>query len=208
MGTTRQSKSPQRARAPAAAPKKAAPPPSRTPAPKPGGSLVLHALYMISIGIFNTASATPPSWRPNLTQRYTAYALSSLFYTAAGTFALCAALWCPLASTQGWPPQYAVPEAVLVMLQGVWSYWSDVIDVGTVSYAHPIDRFSAVTLTGLQFVKFGVMLRPWMDRVDALWTGTALLVAIGCKMADYDAMQSKSISYYRRSHFWLSLIHI
>ena len=119
--------------------------------PKPGANLVAHALYMVTVGIFNTASTVPPKWRKDLKARSTPYALSSLFFCVVGAVALLQAVYCPLAIA-GWPTRYGVPEAVLVILAGVWSYWSDVIAIGTVSIAHPIDRFSAVALTGLQVV--------------------------------------------------------
>ena len=170
--------------------------------PKPGANLLKHALYMITIGIFNTASTVPPKWRKDLKAPFTAYAISSLFYSFVGLTTLLQTIYCPLAVAEGWPPSYSIPEAVLVISQGVWSYWSDVIAIGTVSIAHPIDRFSAVALTALQVYKFGFMLLPYMDTIDMVWTGVTLILAIICKMFDYKAMQSKSVSFYRRSHFW------
>ena len=169
--------------------------------PKPGANLLKHALYMITIGIFNKASTVPPKWRKDLKPPFTAYALSSLFYSVVGIMTLVQTIYCPLA-IPGWSVTYSMPEAVLVTLAGLWSYWSDVIAIGTTSIAHPIDRFSAVALTGLQVFKFGFMLLPDMDAIDMAWTGITLTLAIVCKMADYKAMQSKSISFYRRSHFW------
>ena len=170
--------------------------------PKPGQNLFLHALYMVTVGVFNTASTVNPAWRKNLSQPYTAYAVSSLFYTAAGLLTLAQTILCPGACSPGWPPGWAQPEAILVILQGFWSYWSDVAAIGTTSIAHPIDRFSAVCLTFFQFYKFGVMCAPHMGVVDAAWTSTTLALAIVCKMFDYRSMQANDIAFYRRSHFW------
>ena len=57
-------------------------------APKPGISLFAYALCMITTGVFDVKSNIPPEWRPNLRQPFTAYAISSFFYTAVG-IALC-----------------------------------------------------------------------------------------------------------------------
>lgn len=190
----------------AASPKRAPPaaakpgPKSATKNPRIYDNLIVHALYMVTVGVFATRSTVNPKWRPNLTQRFTAYALSSLFYSAAGIICLLQLVWCPLASPPGWPTRYSIPEAVLVTLQGVWSYWSDVVAIGTTSIAHPIDRFSAVTLTFFQFYKFGILLWPAMDTPDKVWTSTTLAFAVVCKMADYHAMRANDISLYRRSH--------
>ena len=53
-------------------------------APKPGVNLFRYALCMITTGVFDVKSNIPPAWRPNLRQPYTAYAVSSFFYTAVG----------------------------------------------------------------------------------------------------------------------------
>ena len=191
--------------------------------------LLLHAAYMVTIGIFNKKSVVPPKWRPELRQPFTSYALSSWFYSAVGVMTLLQSLYCPLASTPGWPPSFSFPEAVLGILQGVWSYWSDCLAIGTVrsppaglaaaappassrrrappfwpqdSIAHVVDRFSAVALTFLQFYKFLFILLPWMGALDVVWTGSVLLLGAACKMADYHAMQSANMALYRRSHFW------
>ena len=163
---------------------------------------MLHAMYMVTLGVFNTRSAVDPSWRAELRVPYTPYAVSSLFYSAAGIAAICQVLWCPSASSPGWPPAFSLPEAALVFLQGVWSYWSDVVDIGKTSPMHAVDRFSAVSLTFLQVYKFGVVLRPWMTPLDMAWTGVTLVTAVACKMADYHAMQSDDMHLYIRSHFW------
>ena len=54
-------------------------------APKPGVSLFGYALCMVTTGVFDVKSNIPPEWRPNLRQPFTAYAISSFFYTAVGT---------------------------------------------------------------------------------------------------------------------------
>jgi hypothetical protein len=171
-------------------------------APKPGVSLFAYALCMITTGVFDVKSNIPPEWRPNLRQPFTAYAISSFFYTAVGIVTLFQIYLCPLAAPPGWPVRYATAEAVLICLQGIWSYCSDVISIGATSFAHPIDRFSAVTLTFFQVYKFGILLRPVLGPVDLAWVGTTLAIGFGCKFADYQAMQSRNISMYRRSHFW------
>ena len=61
---------------------------SRAMAPKPGVNLFRYALCMITTGVFDVKSNIPPAWRPNLRQPFTAYAISSFFYTAVG-IALC-----------------------------------------------------------------------------------------------------------------------
>lgn len=99
-------------------------------APKPGANLFLFALYMVTVGVFKTASTIPPEWRPNLSQPFTAYAVSSFFYTATGLLTLCQIFWCPLATPPGWSTRCATVEAVLICLQGFWSYWSDVVSIG------------------------------------------------------------------------------
>ena len=53
-------------------------------APKPGVSLFAYALCMVTTGVFDVKSNIPPEWRPNLRQPFTAYAISSFFYTAVG----------------------------------------------------------------------------------------------------------------------------
>ena len=54
-------------------------------APKPGVSLFGYALCMVTTGVFDVKSNIPPEWRPNLRQPFTAYAISSFFYTLVGT---------------------------------------------------------------------------------------------------------------------------
>ena len=102
---------------------------------KPGTNLFAFALYMVTVGVFKQDSNIPPEWRANLRQPFTAYAVSSFFYTAAGLLTLCQIAWCPLAAPPGWPTRYATIEAVLICLQGIWSYWSDVVSIGTAAWS-------------------------------------------------------------------------
>ena len=129
---------------------------------------------------------------------------------------------CPAASPIGWSAGQGLRESVLVILQGVWSYWSDVLAVGQVSWcrrhsvtrlsptpaprvaqvswAHPIDRASAVALTGFQLFKLLFLMLPTMSWPEVLWLAGGLAAGIYFKVADYYALFEGNALRYRRSH--------
>lgn len=148
-------------------------------------------------------SIIDPKWRKsNLTDPTSAYAISSFFYSAAGAFALLMTSACPLAFPSQWPARWVQFESTLIIMQGVWSFGSDVHALGRTSYWHPIDRTSATWLTGLQFVKYGILLRPVLPVGELLWIGATLLIAVAIKIADSRAIMQRDRLLYERTHFW------
>lgn len=149
-------------------------------------------------------SIIEPRWRKSsLTDPTSAYACSCFFYSLAGAFAIIMTTQCPLAFPSEWPAGWAQVEAALIILQGFWSFGSDVHALGRTSYLHPIDRTSATWLTGLQFFKYGILLRPVLSTGELVWLSATLLIAIAIKLADYQAIAVlKDRQLYERTHFW------
>lgn len=180
--------------------------------------------------VFAPQSSIPVRWRKRLSVPTSAYALSSLLYTVFGLVVVLQCLVCPEASLPGWPARLGLFEAGAVMIQGVLSYLSDVVFVGLVSpaclerhratqretptsrwlnrraacaqvsWAHPCDRVSALSLVALQFFKVFWVLMPTFSPAEAVWFAGGLAVAIWCKVADYHAILAGDESRYERTH--------
>jgi len=153
-------------------------------------------------GFWNTKSTIDPRWRRTLAKPMSMYALSSFFYSVLGVTHVIVIVTCPGSSPVGWPACFGLPEAFLVTLQGFWSFLSDVRHVGKESWAHPLDRLSAVCLTALQIWKYGFYLRTELKLVDIIWTGGTLLFGIVSKLIDnYALFVKKDEALYARTHF-------
>eukprot|EP00966_Prymnesium_polylepis_P327948 7383770-Prymnesium_polylepis.1 len=159
-----------------------------------------HGLRMVTTRLLDRRSSIPHSWRAVLSEPLSAYALSSWCYCVCGLVGLAQATRCPGASPVGWDAAHGARECVLVILQGIWSYLSDVVAVGRVSWAHPVDRFSAVALTFFQAYKLGFLVRATMSWPELLWLAGGLGVGIFYKVADYHALLAGDALRYRRTH--------
>ena len=69
-----------------------------------------------------------------------------------------------------------------------------------VSWAHPIDRFSAISLTGLQLFKVGYLMLPGLSWAEVLWLASGLMTGLYFKLADYHAVLEGDALHYCRSH--------
>ena len=165
-------------------------------------SILQHTAHMVTYGAWSRKSSLPPPWRKHLAIPLSVYGLSSFTYTIVGLHAL--ALWtaCPSAIPE-WPQSIAVIEACLVTLQGLWSFCSDVLNAARDSSFHIVDRVSAVSLLGLQFVKLGGFMRN-MPTEHLMWMWSGLIVAIVCKLRGYRAILDGSRESFR---FWHIVWH-
>ena len=122
------------------------------------GDVAKHTARMLSTRLLSRNSSIPPAWRSVLARHGTPYSLSCFTYTLIGILSFLQWWQCPQ-SEWWWPRSIAYPECLLVTaqvrdaapaaamharhsswpLQGVWSYWSDVIAVGTTSWGHCIE---------------------------------------------------------------------
>ena len=68
------------------------------------------------------------------------------------------------------------------------------------SWAHPVDRASAVTLTGFQLFKLLYLMLPTMSWPEVLWLAGGLAAGLYFKVADYYALFEGDALRYRRSH--------
>ena len=93
-------------------------------------AVLAHTLRMLTTRVLSKRSSIPKSWRPHLCAPISTYALSSFLFSACGLLELTQCLTCPVASPAGWPASYGLREGIAVVLQGMWSYWSDVLAVG------------------------------------------------------------------------------
>ncbi|KAL1507823.1 hypothetical protein AB1Y20_007431 [Prymnesium parvum] len=164
------------------------------------GQVGLHLLRLLTVKLVDRHSSIPLAWRRVLSRPCSAYALSSLLFCLAGVveFAQCAA--CAPASPAGFSAKSGVLEAVLVFQQGILSYWSDVLRVGQVSWAHPLDRLSAVSLTGFQLVKICYLVFHSLAWIEIIWLVGGLLTGLSYKVADYYALLDDDALRYRRTH--------
>lgn len=166
----------------------------------PRRTLAAHTLSMLSTGALNVRSSVPPGWRPHLA-RVSVYALSCFFYSAVGIHGLALFARCSSA-VANWPAQVAIVEALLVTAQGCWSFSSDVLYVGLSSRMHVVDRCSAIALTALQLLKFGVVVR--LTVAEALWIWSGIGAAIFCKLKGYRALLGGTAADFR---LWHTLWH-
>ena len=167
-------------------------------------SLVRHVLYATTRGAISPRSSVKPSWHKEL-NRFSLYACSSWFYTVVGVHGLCMFLSCPTVYP-GWPPHIAIPDVTLVMLQGIWSFNSDVRNIGLTSKWHVVDRLTAQALTLFQVVKFAYFLVPPVlspAQFAFVWFG--FFVAFFCKLQGYKAIVDASLPRFK---FWHTLWHI
>lgn len=169
------------------------------PTPAAAPSVFAHALRMATVNLLRRSSSIDPRWRKQGLRTVT-YTLSSLLYTVVGLITLLGLARCPQAVPE-WPVAVAGPEAVLVALQGLWSYWSDVACVGLTSWAHPVDRVGALPLTALQCYKWLLrMPRLGMSPREAAFMFSATVTAVGFKTLGYRAILARDMAAYRRSH--------
>ena len=162
-------------------------------------SLFAHALKMTTHGAFTTRSSIKPAWRRQLAVPLSPYGLSSFCYTFAGLYAMVAWFFCP-GAMPGWPARVAFPEASLVVLQGAWSFLSDVINVGRPCIFHAVDRISAVSLTAFQLCKFGLLMVTDLSGMQAIFIVVGLGLGIGCKLQGYRAILNGHVERYRHWH--------
>lgn len=168
-------------------------------APASSWPLLRHTARMVSYGALSRKSSIPEAWREHLARPRSAYAWSSFMYTLVGLQSLLLWTSCPAAVSE-WPQRIARPEAVLVTLQGIWSFYSDVLYVGLYSSFHTVDRLSALTLTGFQILKFGIVL-PWsMSLYELAWVWCGLALGIHCKLRGYRAVIDSSVHSFRIWH--------
>lgn len=160
-------------------------------------ALLSHALRMVTVGILNRRSSIDPRWRKKL--KTPLYCASSFAYSAVGLLSLLQWTACAAAAPE-MPLAYALSEAVLVTLQGGWSYWSDVLRVGEPSWAHPVDRASAVSLCAVQVLKFCVILPAHLSARQRVWVVGGIGGALACKVRGYHAILANDVHSYRRSH--------
>ena len=165
----------------------------------PRSPLLRHIIRMLTYGACSRRSSVKSSWRSQLAQPLSIYGLSSFTYTTAGIHALILLICCPEA-VPGWPASVWLLEATLVMMQGVWSYCSDVLFIGLESNFHACDRISALSLVGLQLVKFGWVLPSSMSTEWLAWIWIWLVAGIICKICGYQCILSDSADGFRRWH--------
>ena len=68
------------------------------------------------------------------------------------------------------------------------------------SWAHPLDRVSALSLTALQFYKVFWVLLPSLYAAELGWFGVGLATAVSLKVADYYAILEGDAARYERTH--------
>ena len=152
----------------------------------------------IVTNITNRNSLVPAKWRAQLSQPATLYGMSPVAYTLLGLHELTQAACCPRSlpgeSTAILPVR---TEAILLIAQGVWSFMSDVRNIGRPSLFHCIDRFSAVCLFGVQLLKFSTAALPlW----ELLFVWCSLAVGFYCKVMSSRAIVAGSASSYAHWH--------
>mmetsp|Transcript_26777 Transcript_26777/g.58793 ORF Transcript_26777/g.58793 Transcript_26777/m.58793 type:complete len:205 (+) Transcript_26777:215-829(+) len=167
-------------------------------AQKPGALAVLfHTVRMATTGLVKTQSSIDPQWRMILANPFSVYATSSFAYSLAGALALMQTMSCPCI-LPGWPYRLCCVESLLVIQQGLLSYWADALRIGLKSVAHPIDRVSAVTLTALQLFKYSICIE--MSPAERIWIWAALLAALSMKVLGYYAILSRNVYLFRDAH--------
>ena len=143
-------------------------------------------------------SSIDPRWRRELANPRSLYALSCATYAIGGLLWALQLAACP----ESVPPiaaRLGPYEAALVTLQSVCSFWSDVLMVGRPSYAHAVDRCSALTLTALQPAKF-LLLTPHLSPAELAWIWGGILVGVGFKIAGYRAIINDDVDAFRQTH--------
>lgn len=73
-------------------------------------------------------------------------------------------------------------------------------DVSQVSWAHPIDRVSAVLLTFFQTYKVFFLMWSSLLWIEVLWLASGIVIGIYYKISDYSAILDGNALAYRRSH--------
>jgi hypothetical protein len=168
-------------------------------------TLLKHTLWMCTAGLGTMRSSIPNAWRPLLMQPSKhgmitwLYGASSFLYTLVGMQALIMFYVCPEAVPE-WPQRVALVESGLVSMQGVWSFCSDVVNVGIPSRFHMIDRVTAISLMALQFLKYGVLVRPSLSLLEIAWIWLGLAVSVRCKLGGYQAILRNEAESYRAWH--------
>ena len=163
-------------------------------------TLLQHMFKMMTYGAVSPKSSVPPSWRAHLSKPLSLYGMSSFTYSVTGLHALFMSLHCP-GALPAWADYFTV-EAVLVTIQGVLSFCADVLNIGRPSIFHVLDRCLALTLTGLQLLKFAVILPPWMSRGELAFVWLGIAVGIYCKVQGYNAILHKQMERFRTWHIW------
>ena len=69
-----------------------------------------------------------------------------------------------------------------------------------VSWAHPIDRSSAITLTALQLYKVLYLMLPAMTALELVWLVSSLGLGLSFKVAGYHALLAGDAESFRRNH--------
>jgi len=158
---------------------------------------------MCSGGLISKKSSIPNAWRSALARPLSSpasflYACSSFAYSAMGLVWL-AQPECD-AALPGWPPAASVPEAWFLVLQGVLSFWSDVIRIGEPSWAHVVDRCTATPFTAVCLAKFLLLMPPHLSAAECVWVWMGLAVGIGFKVLDYRAILGGDRALFLASH--------
>ncbi len=158
----------------------------------PASSLLRHTARMWTSGALSLKSSVPTSWRrslacPRNSPLSAMYAASSWLFTLTAMVGLLN-LACPDAHLP-WPAAFHATEGILLALQGYWSYLSDVKCVGTASWAHPVDRASAMFLVIVQFFKFVLVLPratpPVTSPAELAWVGVGVAFGVAVKVIGY-----------------------
>mmetsp|Transcript_62590 Transcript_62590/g.104176 ORF Transcript_62590/g.104176 Transcript_62590/m.104176 type:complete len:250 (-) Transcript_62590:286-1035(-) len=163
-------------------------------------AVLRHMLMQTTVMTCNSKSSISPRWRSHLTQPLAVYAISCWFYSSLGLLVLAQHAFCPQSLISGWPRHVNIMESVLVIMQGLWSYLSDVRDVGQESFFHIVDRVSAISLTGLQFFKLFVIPPGSLPFFERCWLLACLLIGLLFKVFDYYCIVTDDVHAYRRSH--------
>lgn len=171
---------------------------------KPETRLIRHAFKAVTVNVFKTKSALPSSWRAELSIPFTCYSCSSFTYSAVGLQALVLFTYCPEAIPE-YPRSSALWEARLVVLQGVWSYCSDVMNAAQDSMWHCVDRFSAVALFSWQLYKLGFLLDVGIPEEEKAWLWLWLSATIFAKVRGYRGILDGELHAFR---FWHIVWHI
>ena len=151
---------------------------------------------------FTNRSRIDPRWRTHLSRPCSLYGLSSWSYTAIGLLLLSHCLLCPAALAE-WAvghPTLALGEACALTLQGGWSFLSDVLNIGRTSWLHSLDRVSALTLTFLQLVKFGVIMVPGMSAYELAYVWGGIGIGVAAKLMGSRAILDQSMAGFRGWH--------
>ena len=174
------------------------PRPSEPRPASPSSPLLRHTLHICTRGAVSRNSSIDPRWRRELANPRSLYALSCATYAIGGLLWALQLAACP-ESVPYWASKIGPYEAALVTLQSVCSFWSDVLMVGRPSYAHAVDRCSALTLTALQPAKF-LLLTPHVSHAELAWIWGGILVGVGFKVAGYRAIINDDVDAFRRMH--------